>query len=279
MAAVIPIGAFSQMTRLSMKALRLYDSNRLLPAAWVDPSTGYRFYEPGQANRAEAIRVLRSVDMPLDEIHAVLDADSDDLVSKHLAAHRERLVERLAADEQRLSYLEALMARGGGVMPYSVQLDQVAPQLVATARFHTTWVRVADDVGVGFGSLVRALGREGVEPVGPPFMVLHDVIDEETDGDLELCIPVGGEIEDDTVVSSRRIPGGTVAVTEHRGPYLEIAPAYHVLTAWVAEHSHEATGPPREIYLNDPQIVSPEELVTRVELPVRAVVEQAGGPG
>ncbi len=40
MGRVIPIGEFSQMTRLSLKALRLYDSNGLLPAARVDPSTG-----------------------------------------------------------------------------------------------------------------------------------------------------------------------------------------------------------------------------------------------
>ena len=266
--AVIPIGEFSQMTRLSVKALRLYDRNGLLPAARVDPSTGYRFYDPAQANRAEAIRVLRSVDMPLDEIKAVMDADSDDLVNKHLAAHRERLVERLTADERMLSYLEALMDRGG-VMPYSVALDEVVPQLVATTRFHTTLPGVADDVRAGFASLVRALGREGVEPIGPPLMVLHDVIDEETDGELELCIPVARAIVGDGEVSSRQVSGGTVAVTVHHGPYLEIAPAYHVLTAWMAEHGYEVTGPPREIYLSDPQTVAPEELVTRVELPVR----------
>ena len=265
---MIPIGEFSQMTRLSLKALRLYDSNGLLPAARVDPSTGYRYYEPVQANRAEAIRVLRSVDMPLDEIKAVLAADSRELVTKHLAAHRERLVERLAADERMLSYLDALMQRDGGVVPYSVELDEVAPRLVAATRFDTRLSRVADDVATGFGSLVGALGRERLEPSGPPFMVLHDVIDAETDGELELCLPVARSIAEDGEVSCRQVAGGQVAVTEHRGPYLEIAPAYHVLTAWIAAHGYEVTGPPREIYLNDAQAVAPGDLVTRVEFPV-----------
>jgi len=40
------------MTRLSVKALRLYDENGLLPPAHVDPSSGYRYYDFGQANRA-----------------------------------------------------------------------------------------------------------------------------------------------------------------------------------------------------------------------------------
>jgi len=39
---LVPIGRFSKMTRLSVKALRLYDENGLLPPAHVDPSSGYR---------------------------------------------------------------------------------------------------------------------------------------------------------------------------------------------------------------------------------------------
>ena len=65
---LVPIGRFSRMTRLSIKALRLYDGLGLLTPAWVDPSSSYRYYRLGQANRAEAIRVLRQVDMPLEEI-------------------------------------------------------------------------------------------------------------------------------------------------------------------------------------------------------------------
>ena len=36
---VVPIGRFSKMTRLSAKALRLYDEIGLLPPAHVDPSS------------------------------------------------------------------------------------------------------------------------------------------------------------------------------------------------------------------------------------------------
>jgi DNA-binding transcriptional MerR regulator len=41
--------------------------------AYVDPDSGYRYYRPSQAARAEAIRRLRDLDMPLDEIRRVLD--------------------------------------------------------------------------------------------------------------------------------------------------------------------------------------------------------------
>jgi MerR HTH family regulatory protein len=68
---LLPIGRFAKATRLSVKALRHYDELGLLRPAFVDPSSGYRYYRPAQANQAEAIRVLRSVDMPLEEIAAL----------------------------------------------------------------------------------------------------------------------------------------------------------------------------------------------------------------
>ncbi len=59
-----------------------------------------------------------------------------------------------------------------------------------------------------------------------------------------------------------------MATTVHRGPYEEITLAYHTLTGWIPGNGYEIAGPPREVYLNDPQTVAPEELLTRVEFPV-----------
>jgi effector-binding domain-containing protein len=265
---LVPIGRFSKMTRLSVKALRLYDENGLLPPARVDSSSGYRYYDLGQANRAEAVRILRSVDMPLDEIRVLLGTDDPELVHKQLVVHRERLAERLAAQERTLAYLEALIQRKEGIMPYDVQTTEVTLQLVASTKVHTNLSRIGDDIGAGFGTLMMALGREGVAPSGAPLIVYHDVIDEETEGVIEICVPVGAAISGDGDVYSREMEGGTMATTVHHGPYEQIALAYHTLTGWISEHGHDIAGPPREVYLNDPQMVPPEELLTRVEFPI-----------
>ena len=66
MGDLLPIGRFAKATRLSVKALRHYDELGLLRPAFVDPSSGYRYYRPAQANQAEAIRILRSLEMPLE---------------------------------------------------------------------------------------------------------------------------------------------------------------------------------------------------------------------
>jgi protein phosphatase len=66
------IGEFAGRSRLSAKALRLYDELGLLPPARVDEASGYRFYEPGQLKQARLIAALRQLQVPLAEIKAIL---------------------------------------------------------------------------------------------------------------------------------------------------------------------------------------------------------------
>jgi DNA-binding transcriptional MerR regulator len=79
---LVTIGQFSKVSWLSIKALRLYDELGLLEPAFIDPRTGYRYYEPAQASRARAIALLRSLDMPLLDIKDLLaESDPDKLRS------------------------------------------------------------------------------------------------------------------------------------------------------------------------------------------------------
>ncbi len=62
---MLTIGAFARASRLSPKALRLYDELDLLRPARVDPDTGYRYYAPAQLERARLVAWLRRLGMPL----------------------------------------------------------------------------------------------------------------------------------------------------------------------------------------------------------------------
>src|SRR5579862_4865862 len=70
---LLTIGAFARASRLSPKALRLYDSLGLLAPAHVDEVSGYRFYRPDQLERARLVAWLRRLGMPLARIGAVCD--------------------------------------------------------------------------------------------------------------------------------------------------------------------------------------------------------------
>ena len=62
---LMTIGAFAERTRLSAKALRLYDRLGLLPPARTDPVTGYRFYREDQVDGARLVALLRRLRLDL----------------------------------------------------------------------------------------------------------------------------------------------------------------------------------------------------------------------
>ncbi|MFI0777538.1 MerR family transcriptional regulator [Streptomyces sp. NPDC021212] len=72
---LLTIGAFARASRLSPKALRLYDELGLLPPARVDPRSGYRLYDPAQLERARLVAWLRRLGMPLARIRTVCELD------------------------------------------------------------------------------------------------------------------------------------------------------------------------------------------------------------
>lgn len=266
---LVPIGRFSKMTRLSIKALRHYDDIGLLNPAWVDPGSGYRYYRIRQARRAEAIRQLRLTEMPLDEISEILGQHDPVITRKLLDHHRQRLIERLDDQQRRLRYLEILIEREEGIMPYEVTVKELPAQQVAGIRKHVNLSNIGEAIGEGFGEVVAAVATSGQQPAGIPFIIYHDVIDEDTAGDVEICVPTATAIEDRGEVRALELEATTVASTIHHGPYEEIAPAYHSLMGWIQEHGHEMAGAPREIYLNDPTTVEPEEILTEVAWPIK----------
>ncbi|WP_210589663.1 MerR family transcriptional regulator [Streptomyces sp. GESEQ-35] len=73
---LLTIGAFATASRLTPKALRLYDELDLLRPARVDPDTGYRYYAPGQLEQARLVAWLRRLGMPLARIRAVCGLES-----------------------------------------------------------------------------------------------------------------------------------------------------------------------------------------------------------
>ncbi|MFC5905619.1 MerR family transcriptional regulator [Streptacidiphilus monticola] len=69
---LLTIGAFARLSRLSPKALRLYDELELLRPARVDRWSGYRHYAPEQLPQARLVSWLRQLGMPLARIREVV---------------------------------------------------------------------------------------------------------------------------------------------------------------------------------------------------------------
>ena len=109
MSVLVPIGDFSRMTHLSVKALRFYHDQGLLEPARIDQSSGYRYYEPSQVPLAQVIRRLRDLDMPLDQVRAVVKAPDVETRTREIIAHLTAMEAKLAELQTSVSSLRALL--------------------------------------------------------------------------------------------------------------------------------------------------------------------------
>ncbi|TCC43203.1 MerR family transcriptional regulator [Kribbella sindirgiensis] len=83
----LTISEFARLVGLAPSALRFYDDCGLLPPAEVDATNGYRYYDKSQQPRAQLLRDLRELDLPLPDVRLALDASAAgvaDLVRAHL---------------------------------------------------------------------------------------------------------------------------------------------------------------------------------------------------
>ena len=265
---LIPIGRFAVASRLSVKSLRRYDESGLLPAAFVDPQSGYRYYRLEQLARATTIRSLRMVAMPLPLIAETLDGeDPETVLVSHLAAlntERDEL-DNMAQQLQRQIHLrEYIMSRE--------IIVKTSPALRAAAhRTPTTHLEIFNDIPAGFGTVLTRLADAGIDPIGAPFTLYYQAPDADAPGDIALCVPIadGNDCAAEGV-DTIEVPSGVTASVVHKGSYLDMGESYAAVATWIHERGHRIVGPQREIYLNSPADVTEDELLTEICFPIDA---------
>jgi DNA-binding transcriptional MerR regulator len=143
---LMPIGRFSRLTGLTVKALRHYDELGLLRPAAVDPETGYRSYSSDQVARAEWIRLLRRLEVPLDDIATILATDDPATLKRLLAEHRRRTVEREVELRWILQRLQPLIDGKEPVMGTKAEaLDPEAQRQLGIDLFNRCWTFIEKD--------------------------------------------------------------------------------------------------------------------------------------
>ncbi|MCW2639484.1 MAG: hypothetical protein JWP76_1790 [Dactylosporangium sp.] len=112
---LLTIGAFAKASRLSPKALRLYDELGLLRPAHVDPESGYRFYDPAQLERARLVAWLRRLGMPLARIRTVCDLEPA-AAADEVAGYWAQVVADTATRQQLATFLVDYLSGKGTAM-------------------------------------------------------------------------------------------------------------------------------------------------------------------
>ena len=108
------IKEFARFTGVSVRTLHYYDEIGLLAPAYVDKSTGYRFYDDGCLLRMQEILFYRELDFSLKDIGEILSSPHYDK-SKALKQQKDMLILKKERLERLISAIDDAM-KGENVM-------------------------------------------------------------------------------------------------------------------------------------------------------------------
>lgn len=254
---LLSIGTFANMTRLSAKALRLYDQLGILQPHHIDPQSGYRYYGVDQIPNARMIRNMRDMDMPLATIRRALamlsvsQAQVELLVRQYVET-RERQLEQIRWQAREFSKL--LRPEANKMNLEVVVKDIPTQQIISITRRHTV-----DGLGkqeeIDIGALFALAHEQGAQPAGAPFGIYHGPVSETEDGPVETCIAVNGKVEGKGEIEVKQLEGGkaaSVTITGDQCHYPELLGAYDAGADWIQKNGYEMVGAPREIWYSGP---------------------------
>lgn len=142
----LAIGRFARLTGLSIGALRHYDELDLLRPAEVDRFTGYRYYAQGQVEIGRAIARLRDLEVPLEEIRAVLGSDDPAEQRRRVAGQAARVQARV---DRQVHILHILRQLSQGREPLMADATATADALDADTHrrlgkdlYNHTWTLI-----------------------------------------------------------------------------------------------------------------------------------------
>jgi DNA-binding transcriptional MerR regulator len=253
MASSLAIGDFSRATHLNIKTLRHYHRIGLLVPADVDPGTGHRRYGTDQIPTAQVIRRFRALEMPLEEIHAVIS--TPDLAARNelIAGHLRRLETTLARTQQAAASLRDLLEPPIDAAPVAIEHRRM---LATPAAAVIDVVDVRDATGWyqgALGELHALLAAQKITPSGPGGAIYANDLFTHERGQATVFVPCHETVRATGRVTALEVPEVELALTVHNGPHSgEIDRAYGSLATYVTDHALAIEGPIREYYVIGP---------------------------
>lgn len=265
---MLRIGEFSQVTRLTVKTIRLYHEEGLLPPAKVGAS-GYRYYDEASVERARVIVELRRLDFSIAEIREILATGEDE---RDILGFLEKQLESV---ERKLDRYRDIRRALRSIIENEKEADMRAKESfeVAEKNLEPQWIagiRIRGkyaECGKLFGKLGRSVGRW---IRGKPFNLYFDGEHKEEDADFEACFPVRQGTRADGV-SVRELPGGRCVSLLHRGPYDDLGRSYQKVFEYMERKGLKPALPSREVYLKGPGMIfrgNPRKYLTEIQVPV-----------
>ena len=255
---MLRITSFAAIAGVSAKVLRDYDEAGIFSPAWVDPSSGYRLYSPGQLPQLRRVIALREVGVGLTAIRRLIQ-DHEDL-GRVLRDRQTELRRHQREVERQLALLDVQLDESTDVV-----VRRLPAQRVAALPISAT----GGDVGQAFYQLEKRIQQVAARAPMPPGFISgrHPYI----------YVPVRARRHPS--LNTQTLPECRAATVVHAGGYGTLPGARRTLRRWMQRAGLSPAGPERLVYLRfsaepdlslrrDYLVTDEADLLTEIQVPV-----------
>ena len=274
------IGEFARHGRVSVRMLRHYDAVGLVRPAFVDPASGYRFYQAGQLDQLNRIIALKDLGFTLQQVQVILDEQvSAAELRGMLKLRRAEIQSQIEAETARLVRVEARLLtieEEGLALTDGVVIKRLAPVRVSELTGTATGYEpdaITPVIRPLYDQLFCRLASTGVNAAGPAVAYYEDAPAGDGAIVVHAAVPIVAEAAGNhgfSVVDLAEV--GCAAAIIHHGSMDDVLSTGQALARWIDANGYQSVGYAREITLE--WSPDPDQWITELQQPIDA----AGGP-
>ncbi|MCY9590983.1 MerR family DNA-binding transcriptional regulator [Paenibacillus chitinolyticus] len=251
---MLKISEFSKLSGVSVKALRFYNSLKLLEPAAIDPANGYRYYTQKQLLTVKRITAFKEHGFTLDQIKNFLEEHPIPDVKLKLVDKKKELERSILEAQQQLKEINNRITRveeaDSRQQETPITVRNVQPQLTASIRDIVPRTHLC----LLLDELTRYVNSYGEDEGRDLTILWYDHDNSDTDqADLEVALPLTKAIPSSGRVNVGLMPGleAAASLVHLCNPYDNSCLAADRLVSWISSQGYVRSykEPIRETYL------------------------------
>ena len=261
------IGMFANMNRVTIKALRYYDEQKLLVPVYVDEENGYRYYAAGQMAQLHRIIALKNMGFSIDDIRKIIEGAEE---KSFLLVKKQEILKEIAVLTDKLSQIESYLARDSINLSAPVLIKEIPQAIVCTMKRR---IKSYDALFELMPQMGAQMELSDCKCAQPSYCFTHYLEPEYKEEDIlvEICEAVTEKKPDTGDIAFKVLPKVPMAACIfHKGSYNTLPESYAMLLQYIEENRYEICGNIRESYIDGVWNKETEnEWLTEIQIPVK----------
>ena len=261
------IGMFANMNRVTIKALRYYDEQKLLVPVYVDEENGYRYYAAGQMAQLHRIIALKNMGFSIDDIRKIIEGAEE---KSFLLVKKQEILKEIAVLTDKLSQIESYLARDSINLSAPVLIKEIPQAIVCTMKRR---IKSYDALFELMPQMGAQMELSDCRCAQPSYCFTHYLEPEYKEEDIlvEICEAVTEKKPDTGDIAFKVFPKVPMAACIfHKGSYNTLPESYAMLLQYIEENGYEICGNIRESYIDGVWNKETEnEWLTEIQIPVK----------